>query len=199
MMPKDRTGRPAAISKTGYDAFVDIFKKFKKLSLLSIGAGTAVPFVGYLAKINPPWPPGITLVTALVELVALILVFQFLRTAGRKTINRVLAISAPILIVFSVLYLITFALFTYEIPAAQLRSVKGFVCRSDIPHVAAIECPFVSVLHLKNAEYAAEEIWFEWSIALTRVAIATIWLGAFLTLATLIGAFLVFQTRVIDN
>ena len=76
---------------TAYDDFLDIMKRFKTLSVGALGIGTAAPFFAYVGGIAPPWPPGMMLITALTELVCLIVVFQFLRTKGRKLVNRVIA------------------------------------------------------------------------------------------------------------
>src|SRR5687768_11889757 len=101
--------KKAARARTGFDDFLDVLKKFRSLSVFALGGGVAVPFVAYLAKILPPWPPGVMLITGLLELVTLIVVFQFFRPAPRKVVNRVLAVTAPLLLIFSAAYLLLFA------------------------------------------------------------------------------------------
>jgi membrane protein implicated in regulation of membrane protease activity len=72
---------------SGLAGFKDLLKEFRGLSAWAVGAGVAVPFAAALASLSPPWPPGVVIVTAIVELVALVLVYQFLKSARRRTIN----------------------------------------------------------------------------------------------------------------
>jgi hypothetical protein len=182
--------------KTAYDDFLDILRKFRALSVGALGVGSAVPFAAYLAKMAPPWPPGIMLVTALTELVCLIVVFQFLRTKGRKVINRAVAAFAVLLCLASLAYLIFLAVFTYVTPHTNERFVKGFVCRPEIQRFYADQCPLVSRDLLAGLQYTAENIWVDWSVALMQVVVASLWLASFVFLSSLIGSFLVFQTKV---
>ncbi|MEA2894461.1 MAG: hypothetical protein QOJ84_76 [Bradyrhizobium sp.] len=180
---------------TAYDDFLDILKKFRTLSVTALGTGAAVPFFAYVAKIAPPWPPGVMLLTALTELVCLILVFQFLRTKGRKPVNRAMAIMAPLLFLVSLGYLTLISVFTYVTPHTGERFTKGFICKPEIQRVYPSECPLVSRDVLSDSQYTAENVWMDWSIELMQVLIASLWLAAFILLSSLIGAFLVFQTK----
>jgi hypothetical protein len=184
------------LAKTGYDDFLDVLKKFRGLSAIALGTSVTVPFVAYLSGIVPPWPPGVVLVTALLELVVLVVVFQFLRNSPRRVTNRVIAVSAPLLVVFSALYLLLFSFFTYPIPTSSTRSVKGFVCQNGLLKSYADSCPFLTTDYLKDVAYTAEALWQGWSIDLMRFFLVTSWLSAFLLLSVVIGSFVVFQTRV---
>jgi TIR domain len=182
--------------ETAYDDFLDIIQKFKTLSVGALGIGTAVPFFAYVAGIAPPWPPGIMLVTALTELVCLIVVFQFLRSKGRKLVNRVIAALALSLCLASLAYFILIAFFTYVTPHTNERFVKGFVCRPEIQKAYGDQCPLVSRDLLSGLQYTAENVWMDWSVALMQVAIAILWLVCFIFLSSVIGSFLVFQTKI---
>ena len=80
----------------GLKGFKELLEEFKGLSVWAVGGSIAVPFAAALASLSPPWPPAIVLVTAVAELVALIYVYQFLKSAKRKNINRILAVSWPV-------------------------------------------------------------------------------------------------------
>jgi hypothetical protein len=181
--------------RTAYDDFLDILKRFRKLSVTALGTGAAVPFFAYVANIAPPWPPGVMLLTALTELVALILAFQFLRTKERSPVSLAVGIMATLLFLVSFAYLVLIAIFTYVTPQTKERFVKGFVCKLDTERLYPGECPFVSNEILSKAQWNADQIWAEWSIALMQVFIASLWVAAFVFLSGLIGAFLVFQTK----
>jgi len=180
---------------TAYDDFLDILKKFRTLSVTALGTGAAVPFFAYVAQIAPAWPPGIMLLTALTELVCLILVFQFLRTKGRKPVSRTMAIMAPVLFLTSLGYLTVISVFTYITPHTNERFTKGFVCKPEIQRLYPNQCPLVSRNVLSDAQYTAENVWADWSVELMQVFITSLWLASFILLSSLIGAFLVFQTK----
>jgi hypothetical protein len=90
---------------SGYDAFIQVIKNFRSMSGASIAAGGTVPFIAHFAEITPPSLPGAVLITGIVQLITLILVFQFFRRSSKKTINRVLAISALSLFFLPVPYI----------------------------------------------------------------------------------------------
>ena len=79
----------------------------------------------------PPWPPSVIQVTAIAELLALIISFQFLKAASMKRINRIIISGIAILTVMLVLYLFAISQFVYEEPLSKLRFVKGFVCTPE--------------------------------------------------------------------
>lgn len=181
---------------TAYDDFLDILKKFRALSVSALGTGAAVPFFAYVANIAPSWPPGVMLLTALTELVCLILVFQFLRTKGRRAVNRWMASLATLLFLASLVYLVLFSIFTYVTPHTNGRFTKGFVCKPQTEQLYPGQCPLVDEQVLADAQYSAESIWTGWSVQLMQVFIASVWLAAFVLLSSLIGTFLVFQTKI---
>jgi hypothetical protein len=181
--------------ETGYDEFLRVLKNFRTLSATAIGAGAVVPFACYLAKIIPPWPPGIMLTTAIVELVALVLAFQLTYRFSRKSTNITVIILTIAWLCGSIVYLVGFASLTYITPLTGERWVKGFVCLPDIASLYSGECPFLNTIALKDAQWDAFRLWEEWSIAIAEAALAAIWFFSFMALAALIGSFMIFQMR----
>ena len=180
---------------TGYEQFIDLFEKYRSLSV-SAGAAGVAPFVAYLVGVAPPWPPGVIAITTLVELLTLMLVFHFLKRAARRVIDRVLVVCTGSLVFLSTLYLVAFSFLTYKVPGDSARGVIGFICRKDIPRETAASCPYVDIDRIKDAEYNARLIWSDWTVDLTASSIALLWLGCFVILAIVIGTFLVYQSRV---
>lgn len=150
--------------KTAYDDFLEILDKFKRLSFFALGAGVVVPFFAYVANISPVWPPGVMLLTALVELVCLIVVFQLLRTRGRYTVNRFIVFTAALLCLASLGYLMVFSVFTYVTPHTNERYTKGFVCLPEIKKYFYDKCPLVGRDILSGLQYSADKVWTGWSI-----------------------------------
>jgi hypothetical protein len=103
--------------------------------------------------------------------------------------------SALALFLIGILYLLFFAMFTFEVPAAKVRGVKGFLCLTELPKAALSECPLVGTERLKDAGYNPELIWQSWTVSINQFGLSLIWISFFISLSTVIGAFLVFQTK----
>lgn len=175
--------------------FKRLLSEFRGLSVWALGGGLAVPFAAHLAELSPPWPPAIVGVTAVVELLALVFVFQFLRTAPKKRVNAILIGGAVVLAFTAFTYFALFSYFTYTTPGKKVRMVKGFVCTSVAAKVYADKCPDLGMDELNEAEYEAERLWTRPSILVARLALMAFWLLAFLGLSVILGSFLTFQMR----
>jgi hypothetical protein len=182
------------MTKSGYDEFREIAKRFKSLSVATVGAGGTVPFVAYLAGVAPPWPPGVLGLTALSQLVCLILAFQFSRDRPKQAIDRSMVVIISILAIFSVIYLTIFAIFTFSTPDNTGRELKGLICQDIISRMYA-SCPFLGIDVLQLAEYHAPYLWKEWSIAAIGVILVGSWLISFSCLSGFVGIFLVYQSH----
>ena len=180
---------------SGYTEFLLLIRRFRSLSVLTVSGGAVVPFFAYLANISPPWPPGIMIITAIVELLALIIAFQFFQHKGRKIVEKSMIVILICLCVSSIIYLIGFSLLTYQGPTASTRSVKGFICQPQIKLAFGDECPELSVTRISDAQYRAEILWVEWSITIARLFLTITWLSCCSLLTSFIGIFTVFQGK----
>lgn len=106
---------------TGLDDFKLLLKEFRGLSVWAVGGSLVVPFAAALADLSPPWPSGIVPITAVAELLALVLVFQFFKNSKRRVTNRLLLLSVAILTITMMVYLIAFSYFTYSVPTTKER------------------------------------------------------------------------------
>jgi hypothetical protein len=84
----------------GLVGFKELLKEFRGLSVWAVGGTVSVPFAAALAALSPPWAQSIVLVTAIAELFALIYVYQFLKKAKRKSIDKILTVSGFFLVMF---------------------------------------------------------------------------------------------------
>jgi hypothetical protein len=182
--------------RSGLVGFRELLKEFRGLSIWAVGGSVAVPFAAALVSLSPPWPPAIVLVTAIAELVALIYVYQFLKPARRKSINRILAVSGLLLATVGAVYLTAMSLYTFQVPTTKERFVKGRECTPEAGAVFGEKCPDLGLDELKTAEYDADRLWTARSIAETRMAIVALWLASFVALSVLVGSFLVYQMQV---
>jgi len=180
---------------SGLEDFKLLLKEFRGLSVWAVGGSLVVPFAAAWADLSPPWPPGIVPVTAVVELLALVVVFQFFKSSKRRVINRVLLLSVSVFAITSVIYLIAFSYFTYKVPTTKERFVKGYKCTVNAEKVFKDRCPDLGLDELRTAGYEAERLWTPGSIALIRTGLALVWALLFVALSFALGAFLQYQMR----
>ena len=185
---------PESAPRTSFDDFFGMLGKFKKLSLWAIGVGVAIPFVANFAAISPPWPDGVELMTAVVEILALVLVFHFLYRASRRRATLVLTTSAVMLIFFAVIYIFMSSLFTYEAGQSNEREIRGFICLPHIEDAYPDQCPFVPKSTLEGVGYDPEKIWTPLSIFLSRAIVTITWMASFVFLSFTFGSFVVYQS-----
>ena len=179
----------------GIDDFKRLLAEFRGLSTWAVGSAVTVPFAAALVDLSPPWPKGAVLATAIVELIVLALVFQFLRRSRKGLINGTLAASVLGLAVVSPIYLLQLSLYSYEVPTTRERFVKGDECTPAAKKVFADRCPDLGLDELKTAEYTAERLWTRRSVATVRVRLVLLWAAAFAALSAALGSFLVYQLR----
>jgi hypothetical protein len=186
-MAARKATRPA-----GLRPFRGVLRDVKELWAWAAGAAT-VPFLANLVSLAPPWPPAIVYLTAIIELIALIFAFHFLKASPAHTINRVLVASLVLLMLSSLVYLALLSEFTFNIPGQTTASTKGFVCTAEAVAVYAEKCPWLGENELKQAEWFAPHLWTSWSITIARLALCATWLLAFMMLSMLLGSFVVHQ------
>jgi heme/copper-type cytochrome/quinol oxidase subunit 4 len=180
----------------GIDDFKRLLTEFRGLSTSTVGTTVVVPFAAALADLSPPWPKGIVLVTAIVELLVLVLVFQFLRTAARKRVIDAVLVAAVLLLAgVSVAYLWQVSLYTYEVPTTGERFVKGDECTPEAKLLYSAKCPDLGKDELSGAKFAAELLWTRRSVAAVRLRLVLLWTAAFVALSAALGSFLVYQMK----
>ena len=181
---------------SGLDEFRSVLKDFKSLSGWTLGAGLGAPFLAALGSLAPPpWPKQITLVTAVMDLVVLVLVFQFFASSSRKRVNRTMAVAALVLAIVAVTYVFVFLRYTFVIPSDNSRIVKGFVCTEAAAVVFGEDCGDNPGEKLALMEYKPAKLWTTSSIDRITQTLAALWLLSFCALSTVIGLFIVFQRR----
>lgn len=181
------------MEESGLDGFKRLLREFRGLSVWAAGGATAVPFAAAAVALSPPWPAGIVVATAILELVALVFVYQFMKGAPRRSINRVLWVSAFCLLMTSAGYLTGLSLYSYQTPTTKERFVKGFECTPEAHLVFKDKCPELGADALRTAEYESERLWTERSVTIVRMSLVLGWSLAFIFLSVLLGSFLVYQ------
>jgi hypothetical protein len=177
-------------------------------------AAVAGPMINIITGLGPPWPAvrGVSLCTAVVEIVVLMAVFQFFvnHPVPRKRLERsLLAVGVVIALAFF-LYLGLFKFMTFHDDDASRWRAKGFRERTEL--VDAIGTPAakpadVGSLDLRNvitkstseetliklAGYDARLIWEGWTVDAVEYALLANWLLFFGTLAAYVALFVILQ------
>jgi hypothetical protein len=155
----------------------------------------ALPFVFGAIGISPPWPPGIQIMTAAVQVVTIAAFLLIVPGLERRTMNRYFVASTVALIVCGGGFLIAQSAFVFQAPTTGERFVKGFVCTADAQLLYKNKCPFLGQDEIQGTEYDAERLWTLQSIALTRVTIDALWLCSFCAVSVLSAFGIVYVLR----
>jgi len=196
---RKRRSKETVPRKTGLDRFWSTLANYRRLLLWAFGS-SAVPLAFFFLSLSPPWPKGIVAVTSIIEVVAIILGFQWLGRASRKVINRTLSVMAPLLLLFLITYLGALSFLTYTVPdrdaiAKESRFAVGMQCKPNVQKVFGEACPFVDKEVLRQFEYDAAKVWTTYSITQSRLLLIVLWFGVFFTFPFLVSGFLANQER----
>jgi hypothetical protein len=181
---------------TGHVVYTGAFEKLQGRTVarsvwtIAVIAAMAMPVLAAAASVQPPWPPGVSWITAVLVLVALLLAAQFLRMAAPKRVNTALHVAAAFLVAAVSVYLFVSSFFTYVVPTTHERFVKGYKCTSEAQLLFAEKCPYLGVDELQTAEYEAERLWTASSVAVVKVSLVGLWLASFIALSFLLAALL---------
>ena len=179
---------------TMLDDFKGFLDDFKGVGAWALSAAIALPVLAALAGVAPPWPRGAATLTALLEIVTLILIYHWVSRLSRAGLSSLFRRLAPVMALFLVAYLVLFSMFVFTLPTNGEPVVKGFACT---PNAAALAerfgdaCPFLGRDALAAATYEVDRLWTIASITLVRLALFVTWLGFFLSFVAFVAAFVV--------
>lgn len=173
------------------------FSEFRRFAFWALAGAFAIPFAGSFIDLAPPWPAAVALLTAVFEVVCLVIVYIFLDRTGKRTARRVIVSCIPIAALGLGGYLILYSMFVFAIPTTGERVVAGFECTATAREIVTAEflqsCPFLNADVLASANYAADRIWTKPSIALVRLSLFGTWLAFFCAVTTTIATALAHQ------
>lgn len=167
------------------------FRNFMTAFMGLIAAGTATTalvLVTALVGIAPPWPSAIVQITAVSQLVILVLAYQLSIGSTRKTINLIMVIGTIVLAVSAVCYLSLFSLLIYN------HGVRGFICTTDAAAVYGHGCPLLEQKSIDEAS-SPDALWTPIGLLLGRMSLLVAWIGSFAALVGLVGTFVAFQRQ----
>ena len=177
---------------TGLQDFKKVLKEFKSLSVWGAGSSALLPFIASFLSVIPPWPSQLSVITAAVQLITLIVVYQGFSDDSRK-ISRSIRPFAFVGLVVLLGYIALFSMFTIYVPQAHRAIVVGYECTTSAASIFRDRCPFLTVDDLAGAAYDEFLLWTKSSITVMRVVLVGAWLALFILFASILGQFLIIQ------
>ncbi|MEI8698160.1 hypothetical protein [Mesorhizobium sp. ISC15] len=178
---------------TGLDSFKEVLAEYRSLALWAGVSSVSIPFFAAFAGVAPPWPNRIALMTAVFQLIGLILSFQLYYSAKRRVVTKAIIVMTLASCILLLLYIFLFSIFAVSVGGAQKYIIVGYECTTKAAATYGKECQGIGYEELRAAQFNEFVIWTRMSIAVVRTALTSIWLAFFLSLSSVIALFLVFQ------
>lgn len=147
----------------------------------------ALPAGFALARVAPPWPDGVAVITSLVLVAGLALSAQLLHARSASRHRAALLISSTLVVVGLSAYFLGVSTFTYQVPTTHERYARGYECTEDALLLFKERCPDLGLDELQTAEYEAERLWTSGSIAVVRSSLLGVWLLSFVSIAVFVS------------
>jgi hypothetical protein len=179
---------------TGLEEFKRVISEYKNLSVWAAGASVVFPFIASFLSVIPPWPAGLNVITAVIQLGALIVIYQMYQRGAYRA-RRVVVVWSIIALLFVLAYMVLFTVLTIYVPSAKRSIVIGFQCLREAQQVYGDSCPWLGLRELSSVAFDEFVLWTKSSIAVARVTLIAVWFGIFISLAFMIGEFLVYQMK----
>lgn len=160
-----------------------------------IATAAALPLFASFVELTPPWPSSISILTSIVNLLAVVICYQIFRAGSRRLISRVILLSAILLFLFSLVYLGLISEFTVKVPGGGVNEIKGFVCTEMAATMHEKLCPWLGEAELKDAEWTPTLLWTSWSVTIMRLLIVVSWLSSFMLLSICLATFIIYQRQ----
>ncbi len=181
------------MATTGLSEFKEVLSDFQQLSSLALKGVVAAPLADILLKFGPPPAKAIGVLTALVEFVAVVGVFQFWSSTKERQLRPRMLIALSIFLVGLVSSLVLLERFTVSPGQGRDRVVEGYSLRGDIRPI--VNESYTPEQALRESEYDPERVWTRESIALLRALITVTWMATFVGFAVYLTVFIILQRR----
>lgn len=173
------------------------FRKYfgEFLALVTAGvATTAAVLATALSGFAPPWPSEIIEITAIIQLLILVFVYQFMKRSSKRTVNRRMILSFLVFVVILILYLSAYSLLVYDLPD-ETRNIRGYFCTDDALTVYGNACPLLTEAHIADSGFNPERLWTAEGTLLSRMTLFLGWMGFFSALVSVFAMFAIYQRR----
>ncbi|HKP76080.1 MAG TPA: hypothetical protein VJT67_11090, partial [Longimicrobiaceae bacterium] len=176
----------------GLDQFKHVVNDFRSVAGLATKAAVAVPLASLFSDIGPPWPSSVAVgvITPLLELLVLLVAFEFWNASPQKQQRRRIIVFTAVLAVAFGGYLWITSSYTTPHPAGGMV-VHGY--RLDPEVRSLLGADYTVNDALEGAGYDPTRVWTPGSVTMVRFTLLASWLTAFASVAGIIAVFVMHQ------
>lgn len=180
--------------KTGMDEFFSFTSDFTKL----IGVAFASGFVLLLTQFSsamPPWPKAIFQLSAVFQVMILILVYQVHFRVSRARTTRHLRTTFLLFAVSVAVYFPTVSMLEFSSPNGD-RFLRGLTCTKEATQLFGSACPFLSLDQIAEASFDDFTLWTGAGLFAARILVLSLWFSFLGLLVLFLAIFANFQRKV---
>jgi hypothetical protein len=181
------------MATNGLSEFKEVLTDFRQLGSLALKGAVAAPLADIWLKLGPPPAKAIGVLTALVEFVAVVCVFQFWSKTKERKLSVLMLIALGIFLVGLLSSLVLLQRFTVSPGQGRDRVVEGYSLRPDMKLV--VNELYDPEQALRESEYDPDKVWTKESITVIRTLITVTWMATFACFAVYLTAFVILQRR----
>jgi len=181
------------MATNGLSEFKEVLADFQQLGSLALKGAVAAPLADIWLKLGPPPAEAIGVLTALVEFVAVVCVFQFWSNTKERKLRARMLIGLGVFLVGLVSSLVLLQRFTVSPGQGRDRVVEGYALRLDIKPI--VDESYTPEQALRESEYDPDKVWTKESIAVIRTLITVTWMATFACFAVYLTVFIILQRR----
>lgn len=182
--------------------FKKAFEEFGTIGGLAVAGSVLTPIISSASGLAPPWPKNLEFVAAMMMLLTLAMVFQFL--PRRRSGYAKVFIAGAVLFVVTLAAQVTLHMrFVTDAPRIQGKLLMGCEWTRDMLRYArqsgelnlASQCPGDYRALLEMADNDPSQIWTAASIDRIALLLAGTWVMIFVSLAVALGSFVIYNSR----
>ena len=181
------------MAATGLSEFKEVLSDFQQLRSLALKGVVAAPLADIWLKLGPPPPKAIGALTALMEFVGVVCVFQFWLNSKERKLRIRMLIALGICFVGLVSSLLLLGIFTVSPGQGRDRVVEGYSLRPDVKGI--VNESYTPEQALRESEYDPDKVWTRDSIAVLQTLIVVTWMATFAGFAVYLTVFIILQRR----
>lgn len=178
---------------TGLEDFGELIRGYKGVLAATLG-GALLALISEFSGIVPPFPEGVVQITAIFQLLILIVVFQIIDKRSKKFVDRHIIISLIIFVFILLTYLLILNIFTYSDPDGEIK-LKGLICTDRAQLYFEGACLFISDAQVTASGGIEGDIWTDLGRDLAGMIVLVLWLVMFSSVSYAVAVFANFQRK----
>jgi hypothetical protein len=173
--------------------FKEVLADFREIGSLALKGAIAVPLADLWLKLGPPPANAVAVLGSLVEMLAVMWVFQFWYSANDRKLNFRMKTALVLFFVGIVASLILLEEFTIFPSPDRERVIEGVSLRADVKPI--IDESYRPEDALKDNQYDPDKVWTKESIVVVRVSLTLTWMFTLACLAAYLTVFIILGRR----